>query len=113
MKNPGWHPADIKALIQKRGATLTRLAVEAGAEPGACRTAVVRRNGPGEAIISQFLGIPAHELWPDRYHANGVRRDLRRERPLKTITPASKRKTNEPRTCAHRAQTARPCGSVA
>ncbi len=111
MRNPGWHPADIKALIQKRGATLTGLAVEAGASEGACRTAIVRRNEPGETIISRFLGIPAHELWPDRYHADGVRRDLRRERASKSTTAAPSGKTNEARTRTDGAQASRLCNA--
>lgn len=91
---------------------MTGLAVEAGASEEVCRSAVVRRNKAGEEIISRFLGIPAHELWPDRYHANGVRKDLRRERALKSTTVAPAGKTNEARTRADRAQASRRCDTA-
>jgi|GEM_PF-2503342 len=76
-----WDKADIKAAIEKRGETLSSLAIRAEAQrkadmarqdepkihPMACRRAVHARNMPGERIISAFLDIPLWDLWPDRW----------------------------------------------
>lgn len=64
----GWHPEDIKAAIRKRGVTLEGL----GAMYGYCDRAVgmtirSRRWPAVEQIISVFLGVPAEDLWPERY----------------------------------------------
>ncbi len=62
-----WDRHAIKAEIHRRGQTLTGLARAAGAEPSVCRVALIRRCEKGEEIISRFLGIPRHVLWPHRY----------------------------------------------
>lgn len=68
-----WHPADIKAAIEKRGANLSQLARGAGLEESACRQALRRPLPSGERVISAFLNVPLHVLWPDRYAPNGKR----------------------------------------
>ncbi|MGX7745888.1 helix-turn-helix domain-containing protein [Rhodopseudomonas parapalustris] len=69
MPRQTWDRFSIKAEIQRRGETLTGLAIDAGLEDSACRVALVRRNFRGEEVIAKFLGIPVEELWPDRYKA--------------------------------------------
>jgi len=69
-----WDRHAIKAEIHRRGQTLTRLALAAGLDPSACRSALMRPSPGGEAAISAFLGIPPQILWPDRYDASGNRR---------------------------------------
>ncbi|MFT4275573.1 MAG: helix-turn-helix domain-containing protein [Rhodopseudomonas sp.] len=69
MQRQTWDRFSIKAEIQRRGETLTGLAIDAGLEDSACRVALVRRNFRGEKVIAKFLGIPVEELWPDRYKA--------------------------------------------
>lgn len=61
----------IKAAIHRKGMTLTRLAVEAGLDPAACRMALARRNFAGEKAIATFLGVELYKLWPDRYLPSG------------------------------------------
>jgi Ner family transcriptional regulator len=69
----GWHRADIKAAIQKRGATLTKLALDNDLSESACRLALIRPSPSGELVISTFLGVPLQVLWPDRYDPYGRR----------------------------------------
>ncbi len=63
----GWHPADIKAAVEKTGTNLTRLAIDSGIHPAACRRALAARNIPGERAIAMRIGKPLWELWPDRW----------------------------------------------
>lgn len=72
-KPKGWHPADIRAELAKRGKTLTGLALESGLDSSACRAALIRSLPNAEMAISRFLGVPLHELWPDRWDADGRR----------------------------------------
>lgn len=69
----GWHPADIRAAIVKRGKTLTGLALESGLDGSACRAALIRPLPNAEMAISRLLGVPLHELWPDRWDEEGRR----------------------------------------
>ena len=76
----GWHPEDIKAAIRKRGTTLSDLSRAHGYNDQAARLALRnRRSYAVEAVIASALGVPAHELWPDRYDANGKPLDGRRQ----------------------------------
>lgn len=68
MMNTGWHRADIRAAVEKKGETLSSLARKAGIHPMACRRAVAARNIPGETAISRLIDVPVWELWPDRWH---------------------------------------------
>lgn len=69
----GWHKEDIKAAIRKRGTTMNDLARRANLPPSTVRNALSRPVYSGELAISQFLGIPAHALWPDRWTEDGRR----------------------------------------
>lgn len=69
----GWHAADIRAAIAKRGKTLSGLALEAGLDASACRAALIRPLPKAERVISRFLDVPLHELWPQRWDAEGRR----------------------------------------
>lgn len=72
-KPKGWHPADIRAAVTKRKQTLTGLALENGLDGSACRAALIRPVLNAEIVISRFLGVPLHVLWPDRWDAEGRR----------------------------------------
>lgn len=69
----GWHKEDIKAAIRKRGTTMNALASDRGLKPSTVRNALIRPVFSGEVAIAEFLGIPAHELWPDRWTPDGRR----------------------------------------
>lgn len=69
----GWHAEDIKAAIRKRGMTLSALATSHELDESACRAALIRSQPEAEKVISLYLGVPLHELWPDRYDESGGR----------------------------------------
>lgn len=83
----GWHKEDIKAAIRKRGVTLAALAKTNGLPSSTVRNALGRPVYAGELVISKFLGIPAHELWPDRWTPDGRR--IRPRYANKYMQPAS------------------------
>lgn len=67
----GWHPEDVKAAIRKKGVTLSELSLRHGYSDAYLRNALLRPIYDAEKIISAFIGVPAHEIWPDRYDADG------------------------------------------
>ncbi|WP_413483199.1 helix-turn-helix domain-containing protein [Morganella psychrotolerans] len=62
-----WHRADILAAIKKKGATLAQLSRENGLHERTLYNALERHWPKGERIISEFLDIPPHIIWPERY----------------------------------------------
>lgn len=82
-----WHPELIKAAISMRNMTLTKLARDNDLDESAVRAALKRPQPKADKVISKFLGIPLHELWPDRYDESGgrirhVRDENTHERPV-------------------------------
>lgn len=67
----GWHPQDIKSAVWKRGTTLSKLATDNGLKESHCRASLLRSQPEADRVISKFLGVPLHELWPDRYDEEG------------------------------------------
>lgn len=76
----GWHAEDIKGAIRKRGRSLTALALENDLCESACRAALLRPQPAAEKVISEFLGVSLHLLWPDRYFRDGNRKPRRHVR---------------------------------
>lgn len=72
-----WHKEEIKAAVRMRGTTLSDLALSAGLGSSTCRLALCAPCFPGEQVIAEFIGVPAHELWPDRYEPDGTPRHPR------------------------------------
>lgn len=68
----GWHRADIRAAVEKKGKTLTQLALDSGLNEGACRFALTHRHIPGEMAIAALIGVPVWELWPGRWRVPRV-----------------------------------------
>ena len=62
-----WHPELIKAAVRMRGENLSSLARSSGLQEDACRDALRTRRPEAEAVIAKYIGVPVHELWPDRY----------------------------------------------
>lgn len=73
----GWHKADIRASVEKKGKTLTQLAREAGLSESACRQALLRPFANSEKVIADCIGVPLWELWPRRWNMDGTRIDNR------------------------------------
>lgn len=67
----GWHKEDIKAAIRKRGKTLGQLALDADLYESAVRVALITPSYMAEQVIAAFIGVPANEIWPDRYDKDG------------------------------------------
>lgn len=67
------HRADIKALIEKKGQTMSGVARAFGIPESNVRNALTRPVLSGEMAISKFVQLPAHQLWPDRWTPDGRR----------------------------------------
>lgn len=63
-----WHSADIIAAIKKKGSSLSQISRQAGLNSSTLNNALSRRWPKGERIITEFLDIPASEIWPSRYN---------------------------------------------
>ncbi|MEQ1696988.1 MAG: helix-turn-helix domain-containing protein [Hyphomicrobiaceae bacterium] len=70
-----WDRYAIAAEIKRRGETLSNLAVRAGLHPSSVRTSLNRQRAivTADIAISEFIGVPLHTLWPDRYDDKGNR----------------------------------------
>lgn len=66
-----WPRHKIRAAILAKGKSQAALAREAGYCESAVRSAIARPLPSGERIIAEFLGVPAHEIWPSRYFPDG------------------------------------------
>ena len=76
-----WHPADIKAALEKRGWSLARIARENGYRCTTTPADALRRPYPVmEAIIAGIIGTTAARIWPSRYDENGRPRGPRAAR---------------------------------
>ena len=83
-----WDRHAIKAEIYRRGQTLVGLSRAHGLHPHDCGVALLRPYPKVDPVIAEFLGVPLHELWPDRYDRAGQRLTLSRHpskaSPLRT-----------------------------
>lgn len=67
-----WHPADIKAELEKAGWTFARIARENGYRNRSSPANVLRIPwAPMEKIVGDILGHHPMEIWPNRYDENG------------------------------------------
>ncbi len=83
MSNRKWDNPAIKAELERRGWTLTRLAQENGLHESACRRALHSSCRAGAMVIAKALEVSLEELFPGRY----IRR--RGEQLTKTPSVAS------------------------
>ena len=89
-----WHPADIKAALDKAGWTLRALAAHHGINGSSTLSHTFVRSYPlNEKRIAEAIGVTPQEIWPSRYFADGSKkpRGLRGLRSLKST----------PHTCQH------------
>ncbi len=66
-----WPPEKVKAAIYAKGVSMEALAIGAGRSASVVRIALKRKCPTGERVVAELLGIPAHEIWPSRYHPDG------------------------------------------
>ena len=71
------HPEDLKAAIRKAGKTMDGLSVDLGYAPCAVGMAIRRRWHEVRVGISEFLGQPLQQLWPEDYFPDGTPRHHR------------------------------------
>lgn len=62
-----WHPADIKAALEKAGWSFAAIGREMGYAPKSVDSVLRRPMGPVEQRVAEILGVPVEELWPSRY----------------------------------------------
>lgn len=62
-----WTSERILCAIHERKMTLDKLAIKHDRNPSSFRHIWKRPNTINEAIVAEFLGVPAEQLWPDRY----------------------------------------------
>ena len=68
-----YHPADIKALVEKQGTTLEQISTDAGLNRSAISVAFKKPYTKGELALSVFLEVPVQYLFPTRWDKNGNR----------------------------------------
>ncbi|WP_084403976.1 helix-turn-helix domain-containing protein [Marinobacterium litorale] len=66
-----WHPADVKAALEKRGWSLSRLSLAAGFSRYAVGKALHKPWPLTECVIAHVLECDPWDIWPSRY-TNGV-----------------------------------------
>ncbi|WP_395815268.1 helix-turn-helix domain-containing protein [Devosia sp.] len=64
----------MKASIQRRGATLAAIGRAARLSEATCRGALRYPIPAGNKAIAAFLDKTVHELWPEWYDEDGMRR---------------------------------------
>lgn len=81
-----WHPADIKAALEKKGYTFARIARENGYTALNSPNTVLRKNwSQMERIVADIVGVHPAEIWTSRYDRDG---QPLRERPARIRTKA-------------------------
>tara|TARA_R110002049_G_scaffold294948_1_gene482025 strand:+ start:763 stop:1104 length:342 start_codon:yes stop_codon:yes gene_type:complete len=77
-KNAGpkdWHPADIKAALEKAGWTLRALARHHQLASASPLSHTFLRSYPlNERRIAAAIGVPVQVIWPSRYFTDGTPR---------------------------------------
>lgn len=70
-----WHPADIKAALEKKGWTLVALAAHHGIKGSSSLSHTFERSFPlNEKRIADAIGVPVQEIWPSRYNPDGTKK---------------------------------------
>lgn len=60
-----WHPADVKAALEKRGISLRQLAIAHGYSH--FQRVLTSEWWAAEQIVAKALDMPAKDIWPSRY----------------------------------------------
>jgi lambda repressor-like predicted transcriptional regulator len=68
-----WHPADIKASLEKTGWTLASLAAHHGLSSSSALSHTFLRSYPkNEHRIANAIGVSVQVIWPSRYNQDGT-----------------------------------------
>ena len=70
-----WHPADIKAALNKKNTTLAGIARAYGLTGSTSLSSTFTRSYPlNEQRIADAIGIHPMVIWPSRYNTDGTRK---------------------------------------
>lgn len=70
-----WHPADIKAALNKKGITLAGIARAYGMKGSTSLSSTFTRSYPlNEKRIADAIGVHPKLIWPSRYNPDGTRK---------------------------------------
>ncbi|WP_123591389.1 helix-turn-helix domain-containing protein [Salinisphaera orenii] len=67
-----WHPADIKAALEKAGWSLRRLSVHHGLGAQSLQKCLHQPWPRAERLVAAAIGRQPRQVWPSRYHADGT-----------------------------------------
>jgi Ner family transcriptional regulator len=63
-----WHPADIKAALEKAGWSLRRLSLHHGYKSATTLKEALHRPYPkAQRLIAEAIGVDPANIWPSRY----------------------------------------------
>lgn len=94
MQQTDWHPADVKAALEKKGVSLRQLAKEHGYSH--FQRVLTTHWWAVEQIVANALGKTAQEIWPSRYVTTRAKAQARTVKI--TVTRSGRiRKQQEPR----------------
>ncbi len=62
-----WHPADVKAALEKTGWTLRRLSLAHGYAAKSLAAVLYRRWLAAEQIVAETISTAPEAIWPSRY----------------------------------------------
>ena len=70
----GWHAEDVKAALRKKFGTIRRTASMWGVTQSTVSNVLydAGRSMRIERFVSEALGVPLSELWPERWHPDGT-----------------------------------------
>ncbi|MFZ5581968.1 MAG: helix-turn-helix domain-containing protein [Pseudomonadota bacterium] len=70
-----WHPADIKAELEKAGWTLRALAAHHQLKSSSTLSHTFERSYPlNERRIAEAIGVEPKDIWPSRYNEDGSKK---------------------------------------
>jgi len=72
-----WHPADVKAALEKRGYSLARISRELGLKPTTANAVFQKRYPRVQERIGRILDMHPSWIWPSRYDESGNPRYIR------------------------------------
>jgi Ner family transcriptional regulator len=72
-KKKDWMPERLLSELRKRGVSFSHVDRVYGLSRRVCWNAAIVPNAKGEAALSDFLGVPAHLIWPGRFDTKGNR----------------------------------------
>ena len=88
-----WHPADVKAALEKAGWSLRRLSASHGFHPCYLAVALAGPAPMAEGLVAEALELHPKQIWPSRYdHAGNPKVPIKRGRVVpKNIPPRTAR----------------------